>query len=320
MKKIKVGIVGYGNLGKAIEEEILKNKNLKLVAIFSRRTVSSKYNTLIEPYHAFKEYKNKIDVMMMCGGSANDIELQVSEISKYFCLINSFDTHSKLKNFVSTLDILNKENKTISISACGWDPGLFSIIRALSYAISTEKPLTFWGKGLSMGHSDAIRGISGVEDGLQFTIPNKKAILDAKKGMLSDGEPLHFRECFVFAKKDKHKLIEKQIKNIPNYFKGQPTSVSFVSSIRLAKLKSNMAHEGIIISPFRLSNNKKAYIEFQAKMDSNPIFTAKIMIRFIFAIIKLKDKKEFGAYLPFDVPISYLFLDGERQFVIKHLC
>ena len=318
--KIKVGIVGYGNLGKAVEEEILKNKKFKLVAIFSRRIITSKYNSIIEPYDAFFNYRNKIDVMIMCGGSANDIEIQLPEIATHFDTINSFDTHSKLKKLIDQIDKINKDKKTISLSACGWDPGIFSIIRTLIYAISDEKPVSFWGKGISMGHSDAIRKVYGVNDGVQFTVPNKEAIMLAKKGGLCDCIPLHNRVCFVSCDKDKQNIIENKIKNIPNYFKGQPTSINFVSMIQIAKLKSKLSHKGLIVAPFKLSKNEKAYIEFFAKMDSNPKFTARIMTRFIFAVISLKKDKKFGAYLPIDISPSRLILKSEREQVIKNLC
>lgn len=318
--KIRVGIVGYGNLGKAVEEEVLKNKNLKLVAIFSRRVIVSKYNSLVEPYETYINYKGKIDIMVMCGGSANDIEVQLPEIAKIFNTINSFDTHSKLEKLVSQIDKINKAGKTVSLSACGWDPGLFSIIRSLMFAISGEAPTTFWGKGISMGHSDAIRKVDGVLDGVQFTIPNKEAVSLAKKGKLIEELALHQRKCYVSCDKNKQNTIENQIKNIPNYFKGQPTSVEFVSASDVSKLKSNMSHKGLIVSPFRLSANQKAYMEFWAKMDSNPAFTAKIMVRFILAVISMKKEEKFGAFLPMDIPLSSLFTKFERDFTIKHLC
>lgn len=318
--KIRVGIVGYGNLGKAVEEEILKNKNFKLIAIFSRRVVVSKFNSVIEPYDVCINYKDKIDIMIMCGGSANDVEIQLPEIAKFFNTINSFDIHSKLEELIGRIDKINKENKTVSLSACGWDPGLFSIIRGLMFAISGETPTTFWGKGISMGHSDAVRNVDGVIDGLQFTIPNKEAVSLAKKGKIIEGLALHNRRCYVACDKNKKKIIESQIKNIPNYFKGQPTFVEFVPSANISKLKCNMSHKGLIVAPFRLSVKNKAYMEFSAKMDSNPAFTAKIMVRFIFAVIKLKKEERFEAFLPMDIPLSSLLSKSEREFVIKNLC
>ena len=318
--KIKVGIVGYGNLGKAVEQEVLKNKNLKLVAIFSRRLVVSAFNTPIEQYDDYIKYVGKIDVMMMCGGSISDIEMQLPEISKYFCTINSFDNHSKIESLITEISKINKENKTISISSCGWDPGIFSLIRSLMFAISKEKPISFWGKGISMGHSDAIRQLDNVEDAVQFTVPNKKAVSLAKKQQLVEGQPLHFRECFVVAKECHHKRIELNIKNIPNYFKGQPTNVTFVKDIELAKLKSKMIHQGRIVCPFKLSAKQKASFEFVAKMDSNPNFTARIMVAYISAVIKLVSLKRFDAFLPIDIPISFLFDQKDKSFIINNLC
>ncbi len=318
--KIRVGIIGYGNLGKAVEQELLKNKKFKLVAIFSRRVVTSSYNSLVERFEDYIYYKGKIDLMFMCGGSANDIEPILPEISKYFCTINSFDTHSKLQRLVSEVDKINRASKTVSLSACGWDPGLFSMIRSLMFAISGEYPTTFWGKGISMGHSDAIRKVDGVLDGVQFTVPRKEAVMLAKKNKVNDDIALHNRECFVVCDESKRQSIENQIKNIPNYFKGQPTSVEFVSSAEIAKLKRKMSHKGNIFMPMKLGLSQKASMEFIVKMDSNPAFTAKIMARFALAVINLKNEKRFGAYLPIDISISQLFSIKEREFIVKHLC
>jgi len=318
--KIRVGIIGYGNLGKAVEQEILKNKKFKLIAIFSRRTVTSSYNSLVERFEDYIYYKGKIDLMFMCGGSANDIEPVLPEISKHFCSINSFDTHLKLQKLVSDINTINRDNKTVSISACGWDPGLFSMIRTLMFAISNEPPTTFWGKGISMGHSDAIRKVDGVLDGVQFTIPNEEAVKCARKGKLGEKQALHRRECYVVCDKNNRQIIEHKIKNIPNYFKGQPTSVGFVSSLEMSKLKRNLSHKGTIIMPMNLGLSQKANMEFNIKMDSNPALTAKIMVRFAFAVMNLKKENRFGAYLPIDISISQLFSIKEREFVVKHLC
>ena len=318
--KIRAGIIGYGNLGKAVEEELLKNKRFKLVAIFSRRTITSKYNTLVEPYADFVHYKGKIDIMFMCGGSANDIEQQMPDVAKYFNLINSFDTHSKLAKLVAEIDKINKNYKTVSLTACGWDPGLFSIIRSLCFGVSTSKPITFWGKGISMGHSDAIRRVRGVDDAVQFTVPNKQAIIMAEKGLLDSETALHNRQCFVVAEPKFHSKIEDEIKNMPNYFKGQPTNVSFISQIKLLKLKKNMAHKGCIVCAFKLSKNKKAALKFSAKMSSNPMFTAKIMLRFAVSVMNYFKDNKFGAYLPIDISISSMFSQKERKFIVEHLC
>lgn len=317
--KIKVGIVGYGNLGKAIESELLKNKKFKLIAIFSRRTVTSKCGTNVEPFCDILKFKGKIDIMFMCGGSAEDIETQLPETAAAFSTINCFDTHSKIKRFTAEMNKICKLNHTVSLMACGWDPGIFSIIRTLMYSLSGEIPVTFWGKGISMGHSDAIRKVDGVIDGVQFTVPSKAAISHARTDTLND-EPLHYRECYVLANKNKETEIEEKIKSIPNYFLNQPTFVNFVDINKLSDLKSKQSHKGMILSNIRLSQTKKATLEFKAKMDSNAMFTAIVMVRYSLAVINYLSEEKFGAYLPIDIPISKLLTAKELGFAIKNLC
>ena len=318
--KIKVGIVGYGNLGKAVEKIVLSNPNFTLVACFSRRITKSKLNSKIESYDNILTYKNKIDVLFLCGSSKSDIEIQAPELAKHFCTINSFDNHKRLGELVKTLDSISNENKTISIVACGWDPGLFSIIRTLFFAISKETPYTFWGKGISMGHSDVIRQVSGVEDAVQFTIPNKEAVTLAKQGLLSENTPRHYRECFVLANKNKHKQIEKEIKNTPNYFKGQPTSVNFVSQIQLLKLKNKLSHSGKILTRFKSIDGWVSKMNFAVSMQSNPNFTASIMTAYAMAVKNLLSQKQYGAFTCLDVPPILLFEPHQKEKIIEKFC
>ena len=312
--KIRIGIVGYGNLGKAVECEVLKNSNYKLVAIFSRRLVASAFGTTVEPYENYVNYKNKIDVMLLCGGSKNDLEPQTQDIAQHFDCINTFDTHAKITKHLQNIDNIAKESRHLAIISCGWDPGLFSIIRAMFFKFSNQAPLTFWGKGISMGHSDAIRQIHEVDDGVQFTIPNPEALKLAKKNQLTTQTPKHFRECFVVTSSKNKSQIENSIKNIPNYFLGQPTTVNFVTPQELFKLKSKMSHKGHIIA----NSFDGISLEFKVKMKSNPIFTARVMTAYVQAITNLKQREYFGAFTPLDVPISYLFND--RQEFIKNFC
>ena len=315
--KINIGIVGYGNLGKAVEHEVLKNPKFKLVAIFSRRTVKSKFDTLIEPFDNYVLYKNKIDVMMLCGSSIYDLEEQTTTLAKHFNVINTFDIHQKIKTEQQKLDEICKNNKTISILSCGWDPGIFSIVRTLFFAISKTEPLTFWGKGISMGHSDAIRHVFGVDDGIQLTVPNKQAIKLAKQGKLSNNTHKHFRECFIVSHDTNKPKIENTIKNIPNYFKNQPTSVSFVNQQTLNKMKKNLSHKGEIISYFNNTHKHFHIMNFSVKMNSNPYFTAKIMLAYTKAIINLKNKQQHGCFTPLDIPISWLFFENEKNIYEK---
>ena len=318
--KLNIGIVGYGNLGKAIEQVILSNHNYNLVAIFSRRTVKSKFNTLIENYENIILYQDKIDIMLLCGSSFGDLEKQSENVVQYFDCINSFDNHKKLEEELEKLDKIAKDSGHRIIMSCGWDPGLFSNIRALFYAISNEPPSVFWGKGISMGHSAAIRRIPNVLDGIEFTIPNRQAVLKARSGKLSGTEQLHFRECFVVADKRYHKTICKKIKNIPDYFKGQTTNVNFVDSAELFKLKSKMSHKGEVIANFKTIHGSKCYLNLKLKTASNPNLTASIMARYICAIKNLKRENKIGAFTCLDIPFIDLFDHEKRKNIIKRLC
>lgn len=317
--KINIGIVGYGNLGKAAEKVILSNKDFNLVAIFSRRAVTSKFGTSVEPYENYILYTKKIDIMLLCGGSKSDLEIQTPEIARHYNCINTFDTHKKIPDEFVKLDEICKTSGHIALISCGWDPGLFSIVRALFAAVSKTSPLTFWGRGVSMGHSDAIRRIEGVEDAVQFTVPNPDAVRLAKFGGQAADIPLHKRECYVLAPKSEQRRIEAEIKNIPNYFLGQPTSVKFVDRLELLKLKNKLFHKGRVIGTFMSSPKVKHNLEFSVKMDSNPEFTASIMSAYILAVSHLNDRGFCGALTPLDVPVSFLFkkdrLELIRQFV-----
>ncbi len=318
--KINIGIVGYGSLGKAVEKIVISNPKFTLKAIFSRRTIKSKFGVKVEPYSEFITYKNKIDIMILCGGSKTDLLFQTPEVLEYFDIINSFDTHSKILSEYKRLKEIATNNNRRAIICAGWDPGLFSIIRGLFLAISNQKPITFWGKGLSMGHSDAIREVKHVDDGVQFTIPNPESIKKAKSGTLSSTDFLHERECFVCAKEKHYSQIENDIKNIPNYFKGQPTKVHFVSLEKVMKLKLNTTHKGFIFSTFTTKNNTRAKLEFKAEMKSNPDFTATILTTYINAILNLKKQKTSGVFTPLEIPISFLFESAKFDNLINSIC
>lgn len=317
---INIGIVGYGNLGKATEQCVLSQNDLNLVAIFSRRLVKSKFNTPVESYENISQYKGKIDVMLLCGGSFGDLENQTTDVLLNFDCINTFDNHKKLSSELQRLNELAKKSKHILIMSCGWDPGIFSNIRAMCYSVSNTLPNVFWGKGISMGHSEAIRKVKNVEDGVEFTIPNTLAIKLAKKGKLTGTECLHFRECFVVAKQKFHKQIETDISNIPDYFKGQPTKVNFVTKQNFLKLLSKIFHKGEIIANFKTVHGSKCLIDFKLKIDSNPDFTATIITNYVNAILNLKIKNQVGAFTPLDIPAIYLFKPERRKCIIEKLC
>ena len=318
--KINIGIVGYGNLGKAIEQLILLKNNYNLIAIFSRRHISSKDGTFVDGYENIKKYVNKIDVMFLCGGSFDDLEKQTPEILKNFDCINSFDNHKKILSELNKLDKIAKEFRHRLIMSCGWDPGIFSNIRALMYSLSLVPPSVFWGKGISMGHSDAIRRVPHVFDGIEFTLPNKLAIKLARQGRIIGNEVLHYRDCYVVADKKYHRTVERDIKNVPDYFLGQPTNVSFVSENELLKLKLKMSHQGEIISNFKTVQGSKCYLDFKLKIESNPHFTATIMTRYVEAVLNLKDEERCGAFTCLDIPMIYLFDKNKRDEIITKLC
>jgi len=320
--KINIGIVGYGNLGKAVEKYVLSNANLNLVAIFSRRVVTSSFNTKVETYENFINYKHCIDVMLLCGGSMSDLEIQTPEILKYFDCINTFDNHKKISTEYEKLNNLAINSNHRLIMSCGWDPGVFSIMRALLYNLGEKNmPITFWGKGISMGHSDALRRVDGVIDGVEFTVPNKDAIKFAKQGKSINNIPKHIRDCYVVSSNSSlNHEIENKIKNIPDYFKGQPTNVNFISNLKLLKLKYNFSHKGEIIQYFKNHNGLKCKMNFKLSISSNPDFTASIMICYINAILNLKNKNVSGCFTPLEIPISYLFYNKKICDILNLFC
>lgn len=318
--KLNIGIVGYGNLGKSAEQIILTKNDCNLVAIFSRREVKSRFNTPIESYENISLYKNKIDIMLLCGGSFSDIEKQSSDCLINFDCINTFDNHKKLESELNRLDKIAKTTKHRLIMACGWDPGIFSNLRALTYSLSKTQPIVFWGKGISMGHSEAIRKIKGVKDAVSFTIPNAEILKQARRGTYSGVEQQHTRECFVVADNKHRKQIETAIKNIPDYFKGQQTKVNFVSHEKLFKLRDNLSHKGELISNFKTVIGSKCELNFKLKLKSNSDFTATVMSTYIEAIYNLKLNKISGAFTPLDIPMSFLFKASDRKKIIEKLC
>ena len=300
--KIKVGIVGFGNLGKAVKENVLKSDFFELVAVFSRRNIDATI-----PYEKIESYKDKIDLLFLCGGSQNELESQSFSLIQSFNIAESYDNHSRLKNYITQLDKKAKESDKIALCSFGWDPGLFSLIRGLFDSLDYP-PYTFWGKGLSQGHTQAIKNIDGVTDGLQFTIPNKKMISKIKSGeKVETGKNLHKRECFVVAKKEDQKRIENQIKTMKDYFEGYETSVNFVSQNRLNKLKS-FAHKGEVLT---LKNT----LGFSLNLPSNPDFTSRVLTKFAKNYISLKNKREYGAFTIFDLPLKNILPKDKFEYL-----
>ena len=325
-KKIRIGICGYGNLGKGIESEILKNSDLELVAIFTRRkpveSLQIKSNVPIIHVDYAAEWKDKIDVMILCGGSANDLPIQGPQFARLFNTIDSFDTHAKIPEYFNNIDASAKFGNNVSIISVGWDPGLFSILRLYSSSILPNgKTYTFWGKGVSQGHSDAIRCINGVENAIQYTIPIDTTLKKIRKGETPEltTREKHTRLCYVVASKDANKeQIEKEIKEMPNYFADYDTTVYFISLEELKANHSKMMHGGNVIHIGNTGNNNNQVIEFSLKLDSNPEFTSSVLLAYARAAHKLSLKGESGAKTVFDIsPI--LLSDLDTQDIVKNL-
>lgn len=310
VNKINIGIVGYGNLGRAVEKALMNNDDLKLEAIFTRRNTKNIIsNSKLLHISEMKNYIGSIDVMILCGGSATDLPQQSAEIAKYFNVVDSFDTHAKIEEHFREVDEVCKENKKIALLSVGWDPGLFSLNRLLGKAIipnSTE--YTFWGKGVSQGHSDAIRRIKGVKMAIQYTIPIKEVIEKVRGGekpILSDGK-MHKRVCYVVAEEGADLyFIENSIKNMPYYFAGYETEVNFITEEEFKKEHRGMPHGGFVICSGNSGENNFV-MEFKLSLDSNPEFTGSVLVAYARAMFRMYKEGKRGAYTIFDVPPSYL--------------
>ena len=314
--KIRIGIMGYGNLGKGIECAIKQNPDMTLVAVFTRRDPESVKiltdGAGVYPVEEAVKMKDKIDILVLCGGSATDLPVQTPEFAKCFDVIDSFDTHAKIPEHFEAVDAAAKQNGNIAVISCGWDPGMFSLNRLYASAILPEgKDYTFWGKGVSQGHSDAIRRIEGVIDAKQYTIPIESALDAVRSGTnpeLSIRDK-HLRECFVVAKEGANKAkIESEIKNMPNYFADYNTVVHFISMEEFKREHSGIPHGGFVIRSGKTGQNGENthLIEYSLKLDSNPEFTASVIIAYARAAYRMKAEGATGCKTVFDIPPAYL--------------
>ena len=311
---IKIGILGYGNLGKGVEKAILKNPDMELVAVFTRRNPESlnimTKTAKVLSVDVIEEYQNKIDVLILCGGSATDLPVQTPKYVKLFNVVDSFDTHAKIPEHFENVDKAAVLSKKVGIISVGWDPGLFSLNRLYANAILPDgKDYTFWGKGVSQGHSDAIRRIEGVKDAKQYTIPVDealKAVRDGKNPDLSTREK-HVRECYVVVQEGADKArIEQEIKTMPNYFADYDTTVHFISEDELKKNHSAIPHGGFVLRSGKTSDENSHIIEYALKLDSNPEFTSSVLVSYARAAYKLCKEGVFGCKTVFDVAPKYL--------------
>ncbi|MCR5177152.1 MAG: diaminopimelate dehydrogenase [Anaerovibrio sp.] len=313
---MKVGIYGYGNLGRGIECAIKNNNDMELVAVFTRRDPKSvKIQTetaKVYPAGEAEKFQGKIDVMIICGGSATDLPEQTPRLAKLFNVIDSFDTHARIPEHFAKVNEAAAKNGNIALISAGWDPGMFSLNRLYANSILPNgKDYTFWGKGVSQGHSDAIRRVKGVKNGKQYTIPVESALNAVRNGEnpeLTTREK-HTRECFVVAEDGADKAaIEKEIKEMPNYFSDYDTTVHFISEEELNTKHSGIPHGGFVFRTGSTgwNNEHKHVIEYRLQLDSNPEFTASVIVAYARAINRLHNEGITGCKTVFDIAPAYL--------------
>ena len=325
---MKIAIYGYGNLGRGVEYAIKQNNDMELFGVFTRRDPSSvKINTpeaKVYPVSDILKYKNDIDVLIICGGSATDLPQMTPALAADFNVIDSFDTHSDIPVHFANVDAAAKENKNIALISAGWDPGMFSINRLYASSIlPCGKDYTFWGKGVSQGHSDAIRRIDGVIDARQYTCPIESALESVRRGENPEltTRQKHTRLCFVVAEDGADKArIEQEIKTMPKYFADYDTTVNFITKEELDKNHSGIPHGGFVIRCGKTGeNNKNSHIiEYSLKLDSNPEFTASVLLCYARAIMKMKARGEIGCKTVFDVAPADLSAFSHDE-IIKNL-
>lgn len=321
--KIRVAICGYGNLGKGVEKAIKDNLDMDLVGIFSRRPKES-LNTISKVLNIdnIEQYKDKIDVVIMCGGSANDLEVQVPEFAKYFNTVDSFDTHAKIPEYYKMVNEVSERSGHIAIISVGWDPGMFSLMRLLGETILPQgNTYTFWGKGISQGHSNAIRKIEGVKNAVQYTIPVDEAVQRVRKGEnpeLSTREK-HIRECFVVLEEgaDSEK-VKNEIVTMENYFAEYDTIVNFISEEEFKEKHSGMPHGGFVIRSGITGNSTKQLVEYSLNLESNPEFTASVLLAYARASYRLYEEKVKGAKTVYDIP-PILLSNKSKEELLKNL-
>lgn len=314
MSKIRIGIVGYGNLGRGVELAIAQNPDMELTAVFTRRdpgklTIAAKSAGVYSADRA-ASMQDAVDVMILCGGSASDLPEQGPAFAALFNTIDSFDTHAKIPQYFKVVNEAAMKNNHVSIISVGWDPGMFSINRLYADSILPGGiHYTFWGKGVSQGHSDAIRTIKGVKNAIQYTVPLESAIDAIRSGgspALSTREK-HIRECYVVPEDGADMTgIEKTIKNMPNYFADYDTVVHFISEDELTADHSRMPHGGFVIHSGSTGRNNRHIIEYSLKLDSNPEFTGCVLVCYARAAYRMAQCGDKGAKTVFDIPPAML--------------
>ena len=322
MSKIRIGIVGYGNIGRGVELAIRRNEDMELAAVVTRRNPET-VNVLTEGVKKVRlddvlSLKGEVDVMILCGGSATDLPVMGPELAANFNTIDSFDTHAKIPEYFANVDAAAQKGSNVSIISVGWDPGMFSLNRIYAESILVQgSTYTFWGKGVSQGHSDAIRRVPGVKNGIQYTVPIESAVEEVRSG----SEPQlttrqkHLRECYVVPEEGADlAAIEEAIKTMPNYFADYDTTVTFITEEELKANHNKMPHGGFVIRTGETGcDGNKHVIEYSLKLDSNPEFTSSVLIAYARAAYRLAKKKDWGAKTVFDIAPALLSLKTPEQ-------
>lgn len=327
MGKIRIGIMGYGNLGKGVELVIKDNPDMELVGIFTRRNpkdVQKLTDSKVYSIDDVLDFTDKVDVMLMCGGSATDLPEQTPYFAKYFNVIDSFDTHAKIWDHFKNVDKQALEGNKLALISCGWDPGAFSFNRLMAESfLPNGNTYTFWGTGVSQGHSDAIRRIDGVKNAVQYTVPVKSAMERVRNGenpTLSVRDK-HIRDCYVVLEDGADpKEVEEKIKTMPNYFADNDTNVYFISEQELKENHSKMPHGGFVIRSGKTGADGEddQIIEYSLKLDSNPHFTASVLLAYARAIYRLSSMGEVGCKTVFDIAPS-LLINKTKEELLKSM-
>lgn len=310
--KIRVAIAGYGNLGKGIESQLAKNPDMELVCIFTRRSSTLKTNSSVPIVNTadMHLWKNKIDIVFLCGGSATDLPTQGPAFASIFNTVCSFDTHAKALQYSESMNKATMQGNTIAMTSIGWDPGLFSLMRLLFKSIlPNSKTYTFWGKGVSQGHSDAVRHIEGVKDARQYTVPIEESLQKVRNGETPEfmAREKHTRICYVVAEAGANQAkIEEEIKTMPDYFADYDTTVYFISEEEMKLNHSRLPHGGSVIGVGETSKGTKQVMEFSLNLDSNPEFTSSVLIAYGRATYRMWKNGERGYKNFSDVPPKYL--------------
>lgn len=313
MNKIRIGIAGYGNLGRGVELAIRQNDDMKLAGVFTRRnpeSVKTLTDCAVYSLNDVEKYQNDIDVMIICGGSATDLPEQTPALAKFFNVIDSFDTHARIPEHFANVDCAAKESGHLAMISLGWDPGLFSLNRLYAESILPDgKTYTFWGKGVSQGHSDAIRRVEGVKRGIQYTVPVDEAMDAVRSGSMPEltTRQKHTRECWVVPEDGADLAkIEETIKGMKNYFDEYDTTVNFISEDEFDAVHNKMPHGGFVMRSGITGENTHQMIEYSLKLESNPEFTASVLICYARALSRLRAEGATGCKTTFDIAPSYL--------------